>query len=265
MDRNFVDFGCVPEFDALAESIVARLRCDVALISVARENALIALGHSHAPECLNKRLALINETLCGLAYRRQKLVSLTDVRVATPAELNHVTPPPRVGAYMGVPLWRDDDVIGVLCATSAEPRVWDASEMRYMTCVADLVESKIDRTMLRDEQRALSAALAENDAVLAALSGARGRAFTVQNANGELVFASSALETDLGLGTRAVMTLPALARSVAVSGRDEATLNVDLLEHPHLTLHVRTQTTADGLILSDWSTAGSCGDITRAI
>lgn len=100
MDRNFVDFGCVPEFDALAESIVARLRCDVALISVARENALIALGHSHAPECLNKRLALINETLCGLAYRRQKLVSLTDVRVATPAELNHVTPPPRVGAYI---------------------------------------------------------------------------------------------------------------------------------------------------------------------
>ena len=265
MDRNLGDSGCVPEFDALAESIVARLDCDLALISVAQESVFVALGHSNAPETPGARISLIEETVCSIAFKQRKLVTLPNVHTAPAGNLCGVRPAPRIGGYIGVPLWRDDDVIGVLCAIAAAPRDWSAAEMRYVTCLADLVESKIDRTILRDEQRALSAALAENDAVLAALSGARGRAFTVQNANGELVFASSALETDLGLGTRAVMTLPALARSVAVSGRDEATLNVDLLEHPALTLHVRTHTSEDGLSLSDWSSTGACGDITRAV
>ncbi|MEM6760516.1 MAG: GAF domain-containing protein [Pseudomonadota bacterium] len=264
MDRNLDDFDCVPEFDALAESIVARLGCDLALISVARGEAFVSLGHSAAPEDSSDRLSEIRKTLCGLAYLQRKVVCLPDVSAASEADLDDVQPSRTAGAYIGVPLWREDDLTGVLCALSTMPRAWSASELQYMTCLADLVESKIDRTILRYEQRALSAALAENDAVLAALSGARSGACTVQNANGELVFASSALETDLGLGTRAVMTLPALARSVAVSGRDEATLKVDLLDHPNLTLHVRTHMTTDGLILSDWSTTGACGDITRA-
>lgn len=256
-------FGAVPEFDALAESISARLGCDLSLISVVHEEALLALGHSDAPGDGAGRLSVLRDTVCGHTIDAAQLVNVPDIRQVAHLKQRPAVATFDIGAYLGVPLWREDVVVGALCALSHTPRIWQDSELRYLRHVADLAESKIDRHLLRSEQSALSAALAENDAVLAALSTLRGRAFTVQNAQGDLVFASSALETELGLGTRAVMSLPALARSVALSGCGEATLDIDLLENPELVLHVRTQTTADGLILSDWSCTRPCGDFTR--
>ncbi|WP_415920901.1 GAF domain-containing protein [Tateyamaria sp. SN6-1] len=252
------NFSSLPEFDALAESVAARLNCDLALVSIVHEDVLLSMGHSSAPDTVEARMSRTSDTVCGRTVASGRVLRLPDIR--RDPELSRLPAVAHfgIGAYLGVPLRREDSgIVGALCAINMSPRIWRDSEAEYLTLAADLAESKIDRQLLRFEQKALSAALAENDAVLAALSGLRGKAFTVHNDQGELVFANSAMETELGLGHRALMALPEVAQSVANAGKTEADLTVDLPERPATPLRVNVVRGADGLTLADWSRGGA--------
>lgn len=253
------NFSSVSEFDTLAETVAERLRCEFVFVNIVDGDAMLSLGHSHPTGAPDERAARKEDTICSRTVAAGRILRLPDIR--RDPELNALPAVKKCGAaaYLGAPVWREDKgIVGAICAISTSPRIWRDSEAEYLALAAELVESKIDRQMLHLEKRALSKALAENDAVLVALSGLAGKAFTVHNAQGELVFASGGMATDLGLEHNALKSLPELAQSVADAGQTEADATVDQAARPAAALRVNVSRASDGLTLADWSLAERC-------
>ena len=203
MTHHSIDFSNLAEFDALAQSIAAKLNCDVGSDPVLRSIPTVAAFD--------------------------------------------------IGAYLGVPLRMESDaVVGAICALSNSPRIWQEAEMSFLSAVADLAESQIERHVLRYEQKALSAALAENDAILTTLSETRGKALTVHNAESELVFPNSALRTDLHLSYQELLVLPRAAQRLVAQGATAGAIEVDLPGRPVNALHVEVSAEKNGLTLAEW-------------
>ena len=242
------------ELDALAQSIAARLRWDVSVISVVNRDALIALGVSGDEIDVAGRTAPARDTICertiqaGRPFRVADVQSNPDLR-ALPAVSHY-----NIGAYLGVPVAVEGrGVAGAVCAISASARLWQDAEVEYLIAVSDLVGSKIERHLLRYEQQALSAALAENDAILSMLSHIGGKALTVHNASGDLVFANSAMRTDLCLSTQEMLTLPEVARQLTPEFGTDGMVSVALPVPAQTALNVSVSATKNGLTLAEWS------------
>ena len=140
-----------------------------------------------------------------------------------------------------------------MCAISDSARLWQDCEVDYLVAVCDLVESKIERQLLRFEQKALSDALEENDAILTMLSQMEGKALTVHNAAGDLVFANSALRTKLNLNTREVLSLPQGARHLQTDETARGGVDVALPVPEQTALNVHVSASQNGLTLAQWS------------
>jgi GAF domain-containing protein len=253
-----MDFGNLAEFDALAQSVQAKLNCKLCLVSLANENALIALGHSMVDTPAAERLLPVRDTLCAYTVLRGAPLRVPDV-TKDPIFRNMPTVAAMgISAYIGVPLrLSGGEVVGAMCGLSSEPRIWTQGEVDYMLAVADLAESKIERHILRYEQKALSVALAETDAILSVLSELRDRALTVQNETGDLVFVNLALRTKLGLSYRDVLRLPRFVASVAAKREAQADVVLEVLGKPDLALHVEVSAVKSGLIMADWTLLNS--------
>lgn len=254
MTHQLHDFSNMVEFDALAQSITAKLRCDTSLISVVNVDALISLGYSGDAPLQAARTFKLHDTVCARTVRAAKPVRIADAK-NDPAVRNIPSVTSfDIGAYMGVPLKIEGyGVVGAVCAITASPRLWQDSEVDYLIAVCDLVESKIERQMLRFEQKALSDALAENDAILTMLSQMEGKALTVHNAEGDLVFANSALRTKLNLNTREVLSLPQVARRLEADFTDRRGVDVALPVPEQTALNVHVSAHQNGLTLARWS------------
>jgi GAF domain-containing protein len=241
------------EYDALAQSIAAKLGCDSSVIGICHDDRMIAMGHSSRVPGVTKRTSAAADTICSRTISARKPIRLVDVQSDPDVRDIAMVSAMNIGAYLGVPLWLDDGrVIGALCAISVQPRIWQQSEQDYMVAVADLAASKIERQLLRDEQRALSKALAENDAILNTLAETRGKALTVHNAAGDLVFANSALRADLNLSQQQMMVLPTAARKLAEYGARSGAVEVELPGGPNSALRVELSAAKDGLTLAEW-------------
>ncbi len=248
------DFSNMAEFDALAQSVAAKLNCQMCLVSVLHGEALRALGHSKQGQPVEDRIMYARDTICGHTMRTGAPLRVVDVR--NDARFRDVpsVEAMSIGAYLGVPLCREDGLpIGAMCALAASPRIWSNSELAYLEAVADLVESKIERHALRFEQKALSAALAENDAILTTLAEASGKAITVHNDAGELVFANVALRADLDLTYQELLVLPHAAQRLASGGAQSGAVSVDTPGRPSHDLHVQLYAPKAGLTLAEWS------------
>lgn len=257
MSHLSLDFSNLVEFDALAQSIAARLNCDSSLVSIAHEDALVALGHSGAEPDIARRSIAARDTICAHTMRAGKPLRLADVRSDPTLRNTPTVAAMNIGAYLGVPLRLEGGkTVGALCALSTEARIWQDAEENYLLAVADLAESKIERQVLRYEQRALSKALAENDAILTTLAETQGRAMTVHNEAGELVFANSALRTDLHLSYQELLVLPRAAQRLVNAGVQAGAVDVALPGRPCSALYVHLSPPKDGLTLAEWQRAG---------
>lgn len=258
MAESPYDFRNMAEFDALAQSVAAKLNCSLSLVSVLHGDTLRALGHSGQDQPIEDRSMPARDTICSHTMQKDAPLRVLDVGneprfrdVPTVASMN-------IGAYLGVPL-RDEDgyPVGAMCAISASPRIWSDAELTYLEAVADLVESKIERHVLRYEQKALSDALAENDAILTTLAETTGKAITVHNDAGELVFANVALRSDLELTYQELLVLPHAAQRLASGGARSGAVSVDTPGRPSHALHVHLHAPKEGLTLAEWSRTGS--------
>ena len=242
------------ELDALAQSIAARLRCDISVISVANGDALIALGVSGDEVDVAGRAFPARDTICERTIRAGRTLRIADVQSNPDLRALPAVSQFDIGSYLGVPVKVDGrGVAGAVCAISASARLWQDAEVDYLIAVSDLVGSKIERHVLRYEQQALSAALAENDAILSMLSHIGGKALTVHNASGDLVFANSAMRTDLCLSTQEMLALPEVARRLAPEHGTDGTVCVALPVPAQTALNVSVSASTNGLTLAEWS------------
>lgn len=256
MALHSIEFSNLAEFDALSQSVAARLNCQTSLISVIQDDALFALGHSGPEVQIADRSIPIADTVCANTIRDAHPLRVSDIR-ADPLLRNTPTVAAfGIGAYLGVPLRTEAGaVVGALCAISTEARIWQDGEQKYLEALANLVESKIERHVLRYEQQALSAALAENDAILTTLAEVRGRAMTVHNDAGELVFANSALRTDLHLSFQELLALPHAAQRLAKQGQTQGQITLDMPGRTASALYVDLSRVENGLTLAEWRRA----------
>lgn len=248
------DFSNMAEFDALAQSVTAKLNCDLSLVSVLQDDALLALGHSSADYPVADRSVRARDTICSHTMQLDAPLRVADVRGDGRFTHTPTVQSMNIGAYMGVPLRFDDGrPVGAMCALAASPRIWNAAELAYLQAIAELVESRIERLLLRYEQKALSDALAENDAILTTLAEASGKALTVHNSAGELVFANDATRADLELTYQELLVLPRAAQRLASDGALSGDVSVDMPGRPSHALHVQLHAPKSGLTLAEWS------------
>ncbi|MEL6465352.1 MAG: GAF domain-containing protein [Pseudomonadota bacterium] len=253
MSELAIDFSNMAEFDALAQSVTAKLKCDLSLISIMQEDALLALGHSNPDQTAKARTVLARDTVCAHTIKAGEPLRVVDARSDTRLRGTPTVSTMNIGAYLGIPLRvNGDSIIGAMCALGGTPRIWSDTELAYLEAVADLVESKIERQMLRFEQKALSTALAENDAILSTLAEASGRAITVHNDAGELLFANDALRAELELTYQELLVLPQAAQRLADGGARSGDISLDMPGRPNHALHVQLYAPKAGLTLAEW-------------
>ncbi|MEP2889149.1 GAF domain-containing protein [Tateyamaria sp.] len=253
MSYMSIDFSNMVEFDALAQSIVAKLGCELCLVSVVHGETLTSLGHSDPGTPSENRSMSVRDTICERTVRTGQPLRLPDVRVDP--ELRNISSvrAMEIGAYLGVPLKVDGEAaVGAICAVSTTARIWRDSELAYLQAVADLAESRIERHLLRFERKALSDALAENDAILNMLSNVKGRGMTVHNADGELVFVNAAMKNDLQLNDRDMLALPNIARRVQQLALPFNEAHVVRSTPTNTELSVQMTAADNGLVLAEW-------------
>lgn len=254
MSHVSTDFSNLAEFDALAQSIAAKLSCEISLISIVAADVLTAIGCSHVVTSSAERTMSARDTICSRTVRAGHPIRIMDVQADPEIRNIPTVKAMNIGAYLGVPLNTESGMtVGAICAVSTPARIWRDSELAYLQAVADLAESKIDRHLLRLEQKALSAALAENDAILSILSNVPGTAMTVHNLEGDLVFVSAAMKHDLRLSDPEMLALPSVTRLLR---RQKAPF--DQAHRVQATpssseLNVRLTIAENGLILAEWS------------
>ena len=254
MSHISIDFSNIAEFDALSQSIAAKLGCEVSLVSVLRGKLLVSLGHSGVVSSFEERSVPEHDSICGLTVRTGKPLRVVDAQRDPNVRDIKMVKALGIGAYLGVPLQVEDGVtVGSICAVSTSPRIWQDSELTFMQAIAELAESRIERHQIRYEQRALSDALKENDAILSMLSNVGGRALTVHNAEGDLVFANAAMETDMRFSDKDMLALPHITRQMK---RQNATSKQLHAVCPTLTgeeLSVELTSAENGLTLAEWA------------
>ena len=256
VDRSHIsdDVSNMAEFDALAQSITARLNCEMSLISIVNVDALVALGYSGDQSAVTGRSFKLRDTVCARTVEAGEPLRIADAQIDPmicdiPAVIAL-----GIGAYIGVPLRLEGyGVVGAVCAISKSARLWQEGELDYLIAVSDLVESKVESHLLRYEQKALSAALEENDAILTMLSELEGKALTVHNAAGDLVFANSAVRTDLRLNTREVLSLSQVASDLVPENTQNGGVDVALPVPGQTALNVHVAASQNGLTLAQWS------------
>ncbi|GGX57016.1 hypothetical protein GCM10007385_27290 [Tateyamaria omphalii] len=248
------DFSHTDEFDKLARAVKAKLSCRTVMISVKQDDALLALGHSTRLIQLEDRLFPAQDTICTYVIQTGAPLRVVDVPSHSCWRHAPVSTTLGIGAYLGVPVrLNEGEPIGTLCALSDAPRIWNDEEFAYLETIADLIGSKIERLMLRYEQQALSDALAENDAILTTLAETSGKAITVHNDAGELVFANAALRAELDLTYQELLTLPHVAQRLADDGSRSGAVSVSAPGRPSHALHVQLYAPKEGLTLAEWS------------
>ena len=253
-----MDFSNLDEFGAVAQSIEARLNCATCLISVVHEDALAALGRSVVEPVAANRTSTARDSICAHTVQNGAPVRVPDVSKDPTLRNLPTVQALQVEAYIGVPLrLSGDEVFGAICGLSSAPRIWTENEVQYMTAMADLVESKVERYILRYEQSQLSRALAENDAILTALAEVPDRAIAVQNTAGEMVFASRDLQAVIGLDSLDILRLPRQVRTILDRGETQADMQIETFGRPGPEVHVRILSIKCGLILTDWTLSNS--------
>lgn len=254
MTQHTMTFHNMVEFDALAKSISAKLRCDTSLIGVVNAEALIALGHSEREPRSVQRGFCARDAICAQVVRAGRPLRVADVQSDSELHAIPAVADMRIGAYLGVPLVLEGrGVVGAICVMSCCARLWQDSDVAYLLSIGDLVQSKIELLLLRYEQNSLSAALAESDAILTMLSKVKCSALTVHNASGDLVFSSSGMYNDLCLNTEEMLSLPHVARQLnfEVAGTGQMRVALPVAEKRKLNVHVCSD--QNGLTLAEWS------------
>ncbi|WP_223423386.1 GAF domain-containing protein [Tateyamaria pelophila] len=249
-----IDFSNLDEFGAAAQSVEATLNCKACLISVVHDEALAALGRTSVEPMAANQTASARDSICAHTVRHGAPVRVPDIsRDPSLRDLPTVRAL-KVEAYIGVPLrLSTGEVVGAICGLSSEPRIWTEGEVCYMVAMADLIESKIERHILRFEQSQLSKALAETDAILSALAEFPDRALTVQSASGELLFVSLAVQTVIGLDSLDMLRLPRQVNAILDSGENEAVLRLETFGRSGPEVRVQILPIKSGLILTDWT------------
>jgi len=248
------DFSNMDEFDALAQSIAAKLQCEVCLISIVNSEALVAVGYCGEPPARDDRSFHLRDTVCGRTIKAGRPLRIANAQKDPELSALPAVGLMSIGAYLGVPVSVEGrGVVGAICAISTSARIWRDSEESYLIAVSDLVESKIERHLLRFEQKALSAALAENDAILTMLSHIKGKAMTVHNAAGDLVFANCAMRNDLQLDTLEMLSLQEIARTLVPETTQPDGVDVALPVPAQTALNVQVSAHRNGLTLAEWS------------
>lgn len=242
-------------FDAIAESVQAKLGCSCCLISVVDKQLLYALGATDL-EDRNDRIMPMQQTMCQHIVTLKHPVRVADVsNVAWLQSLPSVAAN-RTGAYLGVPLvLGDGHIAGAVCALSETAREWTDEEVSYLAEMADLIANKIDLKLLRAEEQGLLHAMDEADRIIAALAQSRKVAMSVHDAEGDLLFANRGMLRAFGPGASGLAHLPRCRLSDEQKAQMRGGMEVrvagkDGRDH---WLHVDWCRTEGGLILCDWS------------
>lgn len=254
MSLYSTDFSDMAEFNALSQSIAAKLCCDDAVVCVCHDDALVELGQRQQVAAnLNRRTLTLTDVISGRVVRSGGAIAINDVLTDPTTCEMPLGQSPLIAAVLGVPLIVEGrGAVGAICATSTTPRVWREADAAFLRAVSGLVESRIERQLLRYEQKQLCEALAENDAVLNVLSNRRGDALTVHNGDGTLVFASSGLRSELKLSNQDMLALPNVARRLQRVTPQHGAIKVELPSQSGAALQARVSDADNGLTLVEW-------------
>lgn len=253
MSLHSIDFSNTTGLDALAQSIAAMLKCDASLIGVVQDGSVFPVGYSGGGNSLPSRSFMARDTICGRTVLADHPLRISDVSADAVLSGLPMVEAMRIGAYLGVPMALEGvGVVGTICALSTSPRTWLDREVAYMAAIAELAVSKIERHLLRQERCALSAALAETDNILTMLSHSAGKAVTVHNAAGDLVFVNAAMRTALRLGHDDLVALAGLTSQLSLQRVCGELRSVVLPGPPRIALEMRIAAAGNGLTLIEW-------------
>jgi len=244
--------------DALAQSVVSRLGCQVSLISVRHNDKLVSIGHSQAPERFEERMYPANETICSQTVELSQPLKINTVRSVPWIANLPLVRKANIQSYLGAPVvLADGRCIGAICCLSPHPRIWTDDELNFLILTGKIAASQIDNALLREENRRLSSTLDGFDQILATLSQDRNRARSVHNPQGDIVFASDAMKTELGVQDAELGVLQAAMVQARTTDPDGTGAMVRLNRDDGLPVwfSVQWSESHSGLILCDWAEA----------
>jgi signal transduction histidine kinase len=179
-------------FDRLTRLASSLLRAPVALVSLVDERRqFFKSAHGLAEPWASRRETPLSHSFCQHVTGTRVPLVVEDAARHPLLSSNLAIAELGVMAYLGVPLFVENQAIGALCVIDSKPRAWVAEEITLLT---DLAESVVSLVKLRVAVREAHEARAVSDALLESMGDAvlaidRRRNFVMANAAARTLFA----------------------------------------------------------------------------
>ena len=141
---GLLDTPTEASFDRLTRLATKLLRAPVALVSLVDEDRQFFKSCVGVPEQVAAtRESSLEQSYCRLVVVADEPLVVRDAR-ADPSFADHPgTAAFDIGAYLGVPLRFEGEVLGSLCVLDQRPREWSEEDIALLRDLGDLVETQI--------------------------------------------------------------------------------------------------------------------------
>ncbi|WP_166415428.1 GAF domain-containing protein [Cochlodiniinecator piscidefendens] len=245
------------QFDVLAQSIVAKLGCKSALISISDGAMLTAVGHSTPPE--GSRSLPAKDTVCQHTIQATQVLAIEDASREYWLKDTLTVKAFGIAGYLGVPLKIGSKVVGAACAITDTPRKWKECEVDFLSEIAQFASDKIELPLVKAEQIELAETLLQVDSVVSALSHIATETICIFSRGGRLLFSNANYDEKNGISLQAIdsvekVELDGLLSQVFTAEHSNFQTDV-LVKHQHLgniSASVSCEVVCNDLVLSRW-------------
>lgn len=140
-------------FDALTRLAASLLGAPASFVSIVDAERDFYLSQSGLPAWLAAERELRGTTFCHHAIASRQPLAIADTHAEPVWRALPTTESLGVRAYLGVPLWIDNEPIGSLCVIDSQPREWTPQQIATLDALAKAVANEIGlRQALREAQ-----------------------------------------------------------------------------------------------------------------
>lgn len=140
--------ACCSRIDQLVQLAAVTLQADIASLSMLsdRQITLSTCGRSSAMPVIPRGFeTAFEDTICATALRLDTPLVIPDTHADTRVSSVPIVQSGLVGAYLGSLLRHDGAVVGVLCASSQQPRQWQESDSATLDRIAEDIVHELVR------------------------------------------------------------------------------------------------------------------------
>lgn len=133
-----------PAFDNVTANVCEKLNVPISLVTIIdakRQFFKSCVGL--APEIMEARQTPIEDSTCQYVVKKKSAVIIDDVEKDPFFRMHAGLKNVHAGAYLGVPLYQDSQVIGSVCAVDFQPRKWSESEIDFLEEKAEMLRSEV--------------------------------------------------------------------------------------------------------------------------